>query len=262
MTELELALSRLIAEIEYPPTPDLAATVSRRLHEPERRVGRRQVLELAAPRLTLRRSLVIAFVALLLSAGAVFAASSTVRNRVLEFFGLRGATVEVTSEPPRTPPSTTLELGERLSLDAVRRAAEFSPLVPTLLGVPDQGYLRRGVSGDEVTLVYRPRPSLKKGRYGLGLLVSEFRGDLARNYVGKVATQASHVERVRIGRYAALWVVGAPHYFFYRGPDGRVIEGSLRLAENALLIERGRLLVRLEGKISKPSALAIGASLR
>jgi hypothetical protein len=41
-----------------------------------------------------------------------------------------------------------------------------------------------------------------------------------------------------------------------------MLQGSLRLAENVLLVERGRLLVRLEGRFGRERALALAASLR
>jgi hypothetical protein len=260
MTELEQRLRGLSAEIEYPPTPNLARAARMRIRE-QRSVESPGRAILTLPRYTLR-PLVIAAVLLLLFAGTVFAAVPSVRNSVLDLFGLRGATVEVTSRPPRAPLSTRLRLGEPLSLKAARRLADFSPVVPSLLGPSGQTYLRRASWGDELILRYPPGPGLPRSRYGFGLLVGEFRGDLVPGYVGKIVTGATRVERVRVGRHRGLWVAGAPHYFVYRRPDGRVMEGTIRLAGNALLLERGRLLVRLEGALPKRRALAIAASLR
>ena len=57
---------------------------------------------------------------------------------------------------------------------------------------------------------------------GLGLLVGEFRGDLAPEYMGKIAGQATRIERLRVDGERAIWIEGAPHFFFYRPPDSDV----------------------------------------
>ena len=60
----------------------------------------------------------------------------------------------------------------------------------------------------------------------------------------------------------AIWIEGAPHLFFYRPPDSDFAESELRLAANVLLLERGDLLVRLEGAFSRERALELARSLR
>jgi hypothetical protein len=47
----------------------------------------------------------------------------------------------------------------------------------------------------------------------------------------------------------------------YRDPNGNVVEDELRLAQNVLLLERGRLLVRLEGGLDRARAVEIARSL-
>ena len=59
----------------------------------------------------LRRSFAIAIAALLLLAGGVFAAVPGVRDAVLEFFGLQGATVERRAKLPEAPELRPLNLG-------------------------------------------------------------------------------------------------------------------------------------------------------
>ena len=60
----------------------------------------------------------------------------------------------------------------------------------------------------------------------------------------------------------AIWIEGAPHLFFYRPPDSDFAESELRLAHNVLLLERGNLLVRLEGSFDRERALELARSLR
>ena len=97
--------------------------------------------------------------------------------------------------------------------------------------------------------------------FGLGLLVSEFRGDFAPEYMGKIAGQATHIERLRADGDRAIWIEGAPHLFFYRPPDSDFAESELRLAHNVLLVERGNLLIRLEGSFNRERALELAHSL-
>jgi hypothetical protein len=241
--ELERDLARLGAELRFPDTPPLVAAVTGHLAaEPAR----------PRPRIVLPRAVAIALAALLLLAGGVVAAVPGARNAVLDLLGLRGATVE--RRPVLPPPArATPDLGRRTPLAELRRSVDFRLLVPAALGPPDAAYLRRDAPGGEAVLAY--------GR-GPRLLISEFRGDLHPDYVGKIATQATTVERLRVGPHRALWVAGSPHLFFYRTPSGASRDESLRLAGNVLLVERGRLLVRLEGATSKARAIAIARSLR
>ena len=127
MSELEQRLTQLGRELDWPQTPDLAPAVRARLTAPVRQ-RRRPVL--------LRRSFVIALAALLLLAGGVFAAVPGVRDAVLEFFGLQGATVERRPSIPSAPELRLLQLGERTTLERARRELGFTPLVPRAAGRP------------------------------------------------------------------------------------------------------------------------------
>ena len=60
----------------------------------------------------------------------------------------------------------------------------------------------------------------------------------------------------------AIWIAGAPHFFFYRAPNGEFVDTTLRIAGNVLLLERGRLLVRLEGAFGRDRAIELARSLR
>jgi hypothetical protein len=250
MPELERMLATLGDELDWPPTPDLAPGVMERLAEP---APRRRRLPLA------RRTLALAFAALLLLAGAAYAAFPGVRDAVRDVFGLQGATVERRDRlPAGRPPIQPLRLGARTTLTEAR--VGFTPLVPDALGEPDGVFVRSTVPGGELSLTYAPRPGLPRARATrLGLLVTEFRGDLSPDYLRKVVGPATEVSR--LGQ-RGLWIEGAPHYFFYRAPDGSYPESNLRIAQNVLLLERGRLLIRLEGAFDRERAIEIAHSLR
>jgi hypothetical protein len=262
MPELERMLSRLGEELAWPETPDLAANVTSRLEEPAGRAerpARGPFGGLAG----VRRTLALAAAALLLLAGTVFAAAPGVRDAVLDFLGLQGATIERRQQLPTPPPERPLDLGTRMTLDEATERLGFTPLVPQALGEPDGVYVREGLPGGELSLAYRARPGLPRARRTrLGALVGEFRGDLTPEYLGKVVGPDTTVERLTVDGDRAIWIEGAPHFLLYRDPDGVVVESSMRIAQNALLRERGALLVRLEGAFDRERALAIARSLR
>jgi hypothetical protein len=259
MSELERTLTRLGPELDWPETPDLAPRVTERLRQAPARAPRRRLL----PPAGLRRSLVIAVVALLVLAGGVFAAAPSVRDAVLEFFGLQGATVERVEKLPPAPPVRDLRLGIRTTLEKAPAKLAFEPLVPSDPGRPDGVFVTSVLPGGELSLTYLPRGDLPRaGTTRLGLLVTEFRGDIQPDFLGKMAGQTTKIEPFALDGERAIWIEGAEHFFFYRTPDGRVIEDQLRLAQNVLLLEHGRLLVRLEGAFGRERAIEIARSLR
>ena len=255
MSELERALVALGRELEYPPTPELARAIADRLAGEPRPAAARPRLRrpgAAAPRLRLgirsRRTTAIALAVLLFACATVAAVPAT-RNAVLEALGLRGATIERRERLPADARPQPLDLGPRTTIDTARRELGFTPLVPAPLGEPD------GVHGDgeALTLDYQTRPRI---------LITQFRGDVHPDYAGKIGSQATSLERLEVDGDRAVWVSGAPHFFFYRDPDGAVQERSLRMAGNVLLVERGNLLVRVEGDLRREQAVRIARSLR
>jgi hypothetical protein len=284
MRDLEQTLIQIGRELEWPETPDLASSVMARLEalpgEPAPpgaeaappaadarppatgRPHRARFAGLLPPR-GLRRALVLAVVSLLVLSGAVFAAVPSVRDAVLEFIGLQGATVERRETLPPAPPIEPLDLGTRTTLEAADERLAFDPLVPTDPGEPDAVYVSDRAPGGELSLTYRPRAGLPRARTtGLGLLITQFRGDLTPEFFGKLAGPGASLEELTVGGEPAAWIEGAEHFFFYRGPNGQVIEHELRLAQNVLLMQRGPLLVRLEGAFDRDRGLEIAASLR
>jgi hypothetical protein len=252
MNDLEQRLTRLGREMDWPETPDLGPAVRRSLSS--RRPRRRPLI--------VRRSLAIALASLLVLAGGVFAAVPGVRDAVLDIFGLQGATVERRPEVPSAPELRPLQLGQRTTLERARREVGFTPLMPRAAGRPDGVFVSTRAPGGELSFTYGPAPGMPStGSTGLGLLVSEFRGDLAPEYMGKIAGQSTRIERLRVDGQRAIWIEGAPHLFFYRPPDSDFAESELRLAHNVLLLEQGKLLVRLEGSFGRERALELARSL-
>jgi len=251
MTELEQALRQLGPQLAFPETPDVAATVRAQLAE---RPARRR------PALPPRRTLALAFALLALAAGLAMAVPPA-RTAILDFLGLRGATVErVETLPPGV--GINLELGQRVGLEEAERLAAFDVLVPEALGEPDSVWHSGFLPGGRISLVYAPREGLPRTREtGVGLLVTEFRGDIAPELIGKLAPQATRVERLTVDGSPAVWLEGGPHEVFFRAPNGEILGDTVRLAGNTLLLERGTLLVRLEGTFSRDRAVELAESL-
>jgi hypothetical protein len=255
VTELEQTLRGLGSELAFPETPDIAAAVRARLAE---RPARRR------PVLPSRRTLALAFAILALAAGLAMAVPPA-RTAILDFFGLRGATIERVETLPPVPTGVgrNLALGQRVGLEEAERLAAFDVLVPEALGAPDSVWHTGFLPGGRVSLIYEPREGLPLTREtGVGLLVTEFRGDLAPELVGKLVDQATRVERLTVDGFPAVWLEGGPHEVLFRGPDGEILADTVRLAGNTLLVQRGRLLVRLEGTLSRDRAVDLAESLR
>ena len=193
--------------------------------------------------------LVIAFAVFLVAVGAAFAVPGS-RDAILGWFGLQGATVERVATLPEVPASTGPTDGA-LSLDEARSRARFDLVVPAMVGEPDE--VRVTGSGDtaRATLVYD----------GGAVLLTELRGDVEPEAVGKLAGPGTIVEEVMVDGEPGIWLEGEPHEVFYRDVNGEIIWDSLRLAGNTLLWERGNLLLRLEADVSKREALRIARSV-
>jgi hypothetical protein len=252
MPELERELRALARAIDYPATPDLAARLAGRLGST--RPG--------PARLPLARALAVAAVWLVVTAALVAAASRDVADALRNVENLTGVTIEWIPEPAPEPTPRDLDLGPRATLREAARDVAFRPLLPRILGGPDEVHVRAAPRGGELSLLYDPRSDLPPAiTTGLGLLVTEFRGDLAPEYLTKVAPQATAVSRLRVGGDRAIWIAGAPHYFFYRSPGGGIAQRDLQVAQNVLLIERGRVLVRMEGAFDRATAVRLAGTL-
>lgn len=256
MSDLESRLHALGADIEYPPTPPIAAEVGRDLREqPSPRLHARR-----AP--GLRFVIIAAAVLLVLAAGATAAVPSA-RDAVLEFLGLRGETIE---HIPRLPVNVRAKpgwhLGRPTTLEAAETAMPFSPLLPADLGEPNGVFVSGEVPGGALTVTYAPQPGLPHSRFtGVGLLVNELNGHFAPAFHGKLLPPGATIERLGINGSYAIWIEGL-HVFFFKPSDHIFHLGRARLAANALLIQRGEVMVRLEAEFDKPTAIEIARSLR
>jgi hypothetical protein len=244
MPELELALADLGRHVEFPPTPNLAPRVREQLAaRPEQ------------PRLTRRRGLTLAFALLAFAVAAVLAVPQT-RAAILEFFHLRGVSIERVGELPTVPLQrdfNKLFLGEKVSLDVARDRADFEIVVPEALGDPDAVYFQEAPPGGMVSLVYgtpeHPRA-----------LFTQFRASVEEVIFKKVAT-GTQIDSVRVDGEPGYFLSGNPHDFSYLDRRGDYRQEIVRLAGNTLLWERGALTLRLEADINEEETLKIARSV-
>jgi len=243
MPELELALRDLGGRLDWPAAPDLEQPVRRRLRKaPARR------------RLLSRRALVIVFAVLAVAVGAVFAVPQT-RAAILEFFHLRGVTIEPVQELPTVPVQTGLGtfLGDRVTLAEARERASFDVVVPSALGDPAEVYFQEAPPpGGMVSFVYGTSDDPRA-------LFTQFAARVDDVILKKVAPETK-IEAVTVDGQPGYWLEGA-HFFSYLDRAGDMQSEQVRLAGNVLLWERGTRTLRLEADISKEEALRIAASL-
>jgi hypothetical protein len=238
MSELELALTRLGREVEYPETPDLTGAVRRRLAEGQ-------------PARSWRRPLAIALAALVVAAGAAMAVPQA-RSAILDWLGIGAVTVRHVEGLPEVELATgELGVGERVSLEEARERVNFPVRVPTRAGLEDPNvYYAEPLPTGQVSFVYGSRDKPQ-------LLITQV---AALGAIEKLVSGATRVEMVSTEDAEGVWIEGEQHVLFYPGAER---EEPFRLVGNTLVLERtDGVTVRIEADISKDEALHIARSMR
>lgn len=269
-THWQRALAQLAAQVEYPPTPDIAARA-------RAGVAGRQMLPTARHAWPAGRRLAWALAVMALLALGLLAVPAT-RAALLSFFARVGAieifidesaptvpapTLPASTLPASTPaasgqPATTtpvavphslslIDLGEPATLAEAERQAHFTPELPAALGAPDEAYTHPGIDLPAITLVWRPDdgPPLSL----TAIAVAEF---------GRKVVAATTVEEVAVGDETGLWLIGPHHLQLFGDWQG---SNNLLITSNVLIWVHGGITYRLEGDLSRADAVAIAASL-
>lgn len=229
MTELERDLRLLGDEVAWPATP---------------------AFELApAPRRAAwLRPLALGLAVALAALGALLALSPGARSAFLEIFRLQGATVERVETLPDVR-ARGIDFGERVDRAAAERALGFELLD---LGEPDAIFLR---DGPAATLVYgdpaRPRAVL-----------TQLRGGVFDGFVKKAAAAGTRIEEVTVGGERGLFLSGDEHVVMFLDERGNITGEETYLAGTVLLWNRGELLLRLEGDLTRDEAIELAESAR
>ena len=185
MPELELALRQLGGLVEFPPEPDLAAGVRRRLGEaPARRW---------AP----RRLVAVALAVVVLAVAAAMAVPSA-RTAVLEWLGIKGVKVTRVDELPKVSLLSDRGLGDPVTLAEARRRAPglVEPHLESL-GAPDEVYFSAGVPGGQVTFLWGTKNEAR-------LLMTQSPGEAFAEKMLGPQTEAEGARRRRAARSLVL----------------------------------------------------------
>jgi hypothetical protein len=254
--DLERALTALGPRYPYPPTPNLAMAVTRR-------IAARQAAP--TPRLVLwrdSRRLALAAALLLILLGAAVFANPVTRDAIAHFFHVQGVIVSRQPSPlPSLPSITPLDLGRRTTMADAQSGVKFKIAVPAELGDPDAVYVVSSIPGGEVALAYTPRPGLPLVKQtGLGVLITEFRGDLNPGFMGKSVGPGTTLEETSVNGDPGWWIAGEPH-MIYVEVNGQGQEVTLRMAANTLIWEHAGVTYRIESGLSKAEAFRIAAGL-
>jgi len=253
--ELERALRELGPRYPYPPTPNLAAAVRRRIVARPMAPVRRLALWRDPRRLALAAAVVLVL------AGAAALINPTTRDAIAHFFHVPGVIVSRVSPVPSLSPVTPLNLGRRTTMADAQSAVSFTIAVPSSLGTPDAIYVDTEVPGGEVALAYAPRPGIPLVKQTeLGVLITEFRGDLVPGFLTKEAGPSTTLEETSVNGDPGWWVAGEPHLVITRIGDTDY-PVTLRMAANTLIWEHGGVTYRIESGLSRADAFRIAAGL-
>jgi len=231
MTDLERRLQALGGEIAYPATPRFDVGFDRR----PVRAGR-------------LRPLALGLAILLAVLAGVLALSPGARSAFLEIFRLKGATVERVERLPEVEVQA-IDFGEQVSREEAERRVGFELLD---LGEPDAVFVR---GSRTASLVYGP---VEKPR----LVLSELRGAVWDGFVKKVGSSGTRIEQVKVAGERGLFITGDEHFVMFLDENLAVTDEPTYLAGTVLIWNRGPLLLRLEGDLTRAEALELAESVK
>ena len=172
---------------------------------------------------------------------------------MLEWLGIKGVKVTRVDELPKVSLLSDRGLGDAVTLAEARRRAPglVEPHLKSL-GAPDEVYFSAEVPGGQITFLWGTKSEAR-------LLMTQSPGEA---FAEKMLGPRTEAEGADVDGRPGVWFSGDVHYFVYRDRRGEVREETARLARNTLLWEYGDLTVRLEGELSKSTALEIARSVR
>ena len=261
LTPLEIELVELGRALAFPPpSAGFATGVSNVIAERQRRSRFGARAPFGRP---LRRAVLLA-IALVLVVVAVAAALGFGFPGLRIIFGGPAApspSATTTRPPSSGQPGSAMGLGMPVPLDAVDARVGFHVLLPPDpdLGPPDAAY----ALGTRVALVWGPRPRLASTlEPGVGLVISEFRGDVDRGYYEKILNRNVQVTPVTVRGGRGYWIHGDPHFFYYVDPSGEPVEDTHRAVGDTLVWASDGLTFRIESGLGMDETVRIAESLR
>ena len=259
-SDLEVALRSLAGELVVPvPSAGFAAIVRERCEA----AGSRRRPWWTGP---VRRS-VLAAVALLLIVAAVAAAVGLGLPGIRILFG-PPPSIEPTTSASGVPgssaaPGAAMGLGVAVPLAGTATVVGFEPRLPAAggLGEPAAAFVAEG----RLSLVWTARADLPAVQPGsaVGLVLTEFRGDVDPGWYEKVLTDSGNtVEPVSVAGHDGYWITGDPHTLVYRAADGTSRGETRRMVGDVLIWSDGELTYRLETSLGRDAAITMAQSIR
>lgn len=258
--ELERILTDLATRVDFPATPNLAASVHVAIATTRGDIGR--------PWRHAPRWIAVA-VAVVLIALIATAVNPRTRHAVADWLGLPGIHIIIEHERSSATPAPAgvsapaLLFGQQVRLTDVTRVAGFPVRVPAgpPLGTPASAYVRQVGAGTMVSFVYRPTDDLPAvGSTGVGAYLMEMH--TGQDYVWMIKTVPSgNIQHIEINGQEAFWLTDAQVYF---NPDPSLLPGQdvpARESGNVLIWAQDGVTYRLETKLDQDQAVAIAASL-
>ncbi|GAB3938588.1 hypothetical protein [Micromonospora vulcania] len=239
MDDLERELRDLSTWLETPDAPDVTARVRAQLTGPVR------------PRRRWRYYLAAALVALLVA--VLPPGRAAIADAVAGLLRFAGVTIS-TSPAPTLPTGTPSPLPSQrtVALDEAQRQVRFPIRLPASLGPPEQVL----VADADDNGAYRVATLLYRGG---ALRVDAFDGLLDAAFLKQASGPG--VQWVQVHGDFAVWIDG-PHQLTYVDRAGEVRVETARLAASTLIWQEAGVCYRLEGDVTKETAVEIAESLR
>lgn len=262
---LEGALRDLSTAVAYPTAGAAGSDIAARVRQtivaapPARRGGLLRWLR-GRP---VRRSVVVAIAALLVLAAVAGAVGLGVPGIRIIFGGPTPPPSVASPSGAGGSPGTlgqTLGLGTRVPIEEAERLAGLDLVLPTdpAIGPPAGAF----VFANRVALVWPERPGLRADpSTGIGLLISQFRGDVDRGYYTKTLDTDAQLTPVTVDGSPGYWISGPPHFFFYVDPSGRTVDDVHRVVGDTLIWSDGDVTYRLESQLGMEEAIRLAESL-
>jgi hypothetical protein len=222
---------------------------------------------------SLRRSVVLAVIALVVLAAIVGAIGFGVPGIRIIFTGGSSPSPHATSLPPTSslapsvsptppgPPGSELDLGFLTTPAEASSMAGFALQLPTdpSVGPPDTIWFREG----RISLVWRSRPGLPETEaQGIGLLVTEFRGSVQEDLFQKMLGPGTTLTPVTVGGEGGWWIDGAPHEFVYLNPSGEIIGDTRRAVGDTLIWTKDGMTFRMETSLGQAASIRLAETIR
>jgi len=260
---LERALIALGRDTHFPPAPDLAASVRRRLREPAER-RRWWHMPLA------RQPLIAALLLTLALLAGLATLLPDVRTAIAHWFTIPGVHFVIVDDDTATgtlsddPAGATLLFGERLTLTEAQARVPFMLQLPTspTLGMPDEVYLRPVAGSQMVTLLYQAQEGLPAAaETGVGALLMQFENRGPLDALAKGIPSHITLEWPTVGGGLGLWLEGSSYLMVNPGASLGFGDGGARHSANVLFWQENGVTFRLETALTREDAIRLAESV-